>query len=65
VTAADPFIVEVLDDGIGFDPAAVPETRLGIAVSMVARMRAIPGGNAMVVSAPGVGTRVAISWRTS
>ena len=36
--------VTVADDGVGFDPAAVPPARLGIAVSIHRRMAALPGG---------------------
>lgn len=55
--------VTVLDDGRGFDPAAVRPGRLGLSVSIVERMRAVPGGHATIASRPGVGTRVWISWR--
>lgn len=57
--------VTVLDDGSGFDPDAVREGRLGVAVSILDRMRAVPGGRAAVVSRPGVGTRVSIGWRAA
>jgi signal transduction histidine kinase len=55
--------VTVLDDGQGFDPAAVRPGRLGLSVSIVERMEALPGGRATIVSRPGVGTRVSISWQ--
>jgi signal transduction histidine kinase len=55
--------VTMLDDGTGFDPAAVPPTRLGIAVSIVGRMAGVVGGHAIVVSRPGTGTRVSLRWR--
>ena len=54
--------VNVLDDGVGFDPAAVPPARLGIARSIEGRMRDLPGGGANVISTAGVGTRVVLSW---
>jgi signal transduction histidine kinase len=54
--------VTVLDDGRGFDPQQVAESRLGVAVSIRQRMLDTPGGRAIVVSQPGVGTRVAIGW---
>jgi len=57
--------VTVIDDGRGFDPREVGPARLGVAVSIVDRMRALPGGRATVVSRPGVGTRVAIAWQPS
>lgn len=57
--------VTVLDDGAGFDPDAVGPGRLGVAVSILDRMGALPGGRAAVVSRPGVGTRVSIAWRAA
>jgi signal transduction histidine kinase len=55
--------VSVVDDGRGFAPRDVAPHRLGIAVSIVGRMRQIDGGDADVTSAPGHGTSVAITWR--
>lgn len=49
------------DDGAGFDPAAVPTTRLGVRTSIVQAMRDIEG-SARIDSAPGAGTRVALTW---
>ena len=57
--------VTVLDDGRGFDPAGVGAARLGVAVSILDRMRSVPGGRADIVSRPGVGTRVALGWRAA
>lgn len=54
--------VEVADDGVGFDPAAVPESRLGLRSSVLRRMDLLDGGSATVDSAPGSGTRVVVSW---
>ncbi|GAA2749608.1 sensor histidine kinase [Amnibacterium kyonggiense] len=54
--------VDVLDDGVGFDRAAVPAGRLGLTDSIEGRMRALPGGSASIVSQPGVGTRVTLGW---
>jgi signal transduction histidine kinase len=54
--------VDVLDDGVGFEPAAVPPDRLGIGRSILGRMRALPGGSAEVVSAVGTGTRITLSY---
>lgn len=59
---ADGVDVDVLDDGIGFDRAAVPPERLGITESIEGRMRALPGGRADVITRPGVGTRVLLRW---
>jgi signal transduction histidine kinase/phage shock protein PspC (stress-responsive transcriptional regulator) len=50
-------VVYVRDRGHGFDPAAVPEDRYGIAQSVVGRMER-NGGRAEVRSAPGDGTEV-------
>lgn len=52
----------ILDDGIGFVQSAVPATRLGIAVSIIGRMAGESGGHAVVVSKPGIGTRVTLRW---
>ncbi|MBW4042245.1 MAG: hypothetical protein HIU86_08980 [Acidobacteria bacterium] len=54
--------IDVLDDGIGFERAAVPPTRLGLSDSIEGRMRALPGGSANVISRPGVGTRISLGW---
>lgn len=54
--------VLVLDDGVGFDKKAVPSTRLGVSVSIVGRMVALPGGYAAIESEPGRGTTVRIGW---
>ncbi|WP_395640063.1 sensor histidine kinase [Pseudolysinimonas sp.] len=57
--------VTVIDDGRGFDVDAVDEARLGLAVSIRDRMRSLAGGRAVVVSQPGLGTRVALIWEAS
>ena len=49
--------VFVRDRGAGFDPAAVPEDRHGIAESIRGRLERA-GGSASVVSTPGEGTEV-------
>lgn len=54
--------VAVLDDGVGFDTAKVAPTRLGVSVSILERMRWLAGGDARVISVPGIGTRVALTW---
>jgi signal transduction histidine kinase len=56
--AAEGIRVTVLDDGCGFDPASVSPHRLGLAVSILARVRSLPGG------AADAGTRVEIRWET-
>jgi signal transduction histidine kinase len=52
--------VYVRDRGQGFDPAAVPEDRKGLAESIHARM-ARRGGSAAVRSTPGQGTEVSLT----
>lgn len=54
--------IDVVDDGVGFDPDAVPADRLGMRASILAGVRAIPGGLADVETAPGAGTRVRLEW---
>jgi signal transduction histidine kinase len=54
----------VRDRGVGFDPAAVNGDRQGITRSIVARM-ARHGGRAILHSAPGEGTEVAIEVATA
>ncbi|GAA1087216.1 sensor histidine kinase [Tsukamurella spumae] len=56
------FRVIVRDDGPGFDPRTVAPDRLGVAGSILGRMRSIPGGAAAVDSAPGEGTVVTVRW---
>ncbi len=55
--------VTIADDGLGFDPARVPPGRMGVLVSILARVRRLDGGTAHVVSAPGGGTEVRLTWR--
>ncbi len=55
--------VRVVDDGVGFDPQAVPPARVGLRLSVHGRVSAVPGATADVVSAPGRGTRVELGWR--
>ncbi|MFY1680873.1 sensor histidine kinase [Micromonospora sp. WMMD730] len=54
-------VVEVVDDGPGFDPATVPLHRYGVRESIRGRMAEV-GGRAVVTSAPGVGTRIRLEW---
>ena len=57
----DGVLLEVGDDGVGFDPASVPEERLGVRVSIVERV-ANAGGTACIDSRPGQGTVVRVMW---
>jgi anti-sigma regulatory factor (Ser/Thr protein kinase) len=54
-------VVEVSDDGAGFDPDHVTGHRYGVTRSLVARM-ARTGGRAHVTSRPGRGTAVRMEW---
>ncbi|MEV8253108.1 ATP-binding protein [Rhodoglobus sp. NPDC076762] len=54
--------ITVTDDGKGFDPSAVPASRLGIVVSILGRVNALPGAQATVWSEPNRGTRVTVGW---
>ncbi|MFG2057092.1 sensor histidine kinase [Micromonospora sp. NPDC048930] len=54
-------VVEVSDDGPGFDPATVPAHRYGLRESIHGRMSTV-GGRAVVTSAPGAGTRIRLEW---
>ncbi|MEE6263877.1 sensor histidine kinase [Plantactinospora sonchi] len=57
----DTVVVEVSDDGPGFDPGTVPHHRYGLRESVHGRMATV-GGRAEVDSAPGRGTRVRLRW---
>jgi signal transduction histidine kinase len=54
-------VIEVADNGTGFDRAEVPVERLGLRVSIEERMANV-GGGAEVVSHPGHGTTVTVAW---
>jgi signal transduction histidine kinase len=54
--------VVVNDDGRGFSPRDVPQRRLGLRVSILERMRSLPGGDARVRSKAGTGTRISLMW---
>jgi signal transduction histidine kinase len=53
--------VTVSDDGIGFDPARVGPASTGLRNSVQARLSDV-GGHAEIISAPGQGTSVALTW---
>lgn len=55
--------VEILDDGVGFDPDRVPSDRFGVRLSITHRMALVTGGSATIDSRPGRGTRVVLTWR--
>lgn len=54
-------VVEVCDDGAGFDPERVPGHHYGVTRSLVARM-ARTGGHTRITSRPGRGTAVRMEW---
>lgn len=54
-------VIEVSDNGQGFTPERLPKDRLGISTSIKTRMELI-GGEAQVLSEPGVGTTVMLRW---
>jgi signal transduction histidine kinase len=55
------FTVQVSDTGVGFDPAAVPQERLGLRVSIRERVATV-GGVVQVKSVPGGGASIVIVW---
>lgn len=54
-------VIEILDDGSGFDRARVPVERLGLRISIEERM-ANAGGSARIIAREGHGTTVTIAW---
>lgn len=62
---ADAIDITIADDGVGFDIAAVPPHRLGLAVSILSRVRSLPGGWASATSTPGQGTTIELRWTVS
>ncbi|WP_158894844.1 sensor histidine kinase [Amycolatopsis anabasis] len=54
-------VVEVADQGKGFNPDLVSPHRRGLSLSIVDRMTKV-GGRAAIVAAPGRGTRVRLEW---
>jgi signal transduction histidine kinase len=54
-------VIEISDNGSGFDPAHVPGERLGLRVSIEERI-ANAGGTAEIVSRIGHGTTVTLAW---
>jgi len=53
--------IEVRDDGVGFDPDALPAGRLGVRVSIIDRVTSV-GGRAEIIASAGCGVRVRIVW---
>lgn len=57
----DAFTVRITDNGVGFRPSDVRGTSVGLRDSVTGRMTEV-GGSAKVVSEPGRGTTVELSW---
>lgn len=56
--------VDVIDQGVGFNPGSANGDRLGVRNSIVARLEDV-GGEATIESTPGAGTRVRLRWTPS
>ena len=54
-------VIEIVDTGVGFDPATVPSERLGLRISIRERIISA-GGMVHVRTAPGQGTSILIEW---
>lgn len=61
ITALGRVEIVIADDGRGFSREAVPAERLGVQLSMEARMSSV-SGRAEIVSRPGEGTTVRLVW---
>lgn len=61
VATADALQVDVIDEGVGFDPGRSSTEGFGVRDSLQARMTDV-GGAAWVTTRPGAGTRVALRW---
>jgi signal transduction histidine kinase len=57
-------VVDITDDGPGFDPTTIADDRLGIRQSIVGRMSRVAGGHADVESELGRGTTVRLRCTT-
>lgn len=55
----DEITVMVTDQGVGFDPAAIAEDRLGVRLSIIERIQSV-GGQVRVWSSPGAGASIVI-----
>ncbi|WP_157121312.1 sensor histidine kinase [Nocardia miyunensis] len=55
-------VVQIVDDGAGFEVDRIGVERLGVRQSILWRMRCLRGGDAQVDSAPGRGTTVTLRW---
>lgn len=57
--------ITISDDGPGFEMANIGEDRAGLRISVLGRMRASPGCDVDLMTAPGEGTSVHLIWRRS
>lgn len=58
----DSLSMAIVDDGVGFDVAAIGEGRLGVRAGIRGRMALVDGAAANVISHRGRGTTVQLSW---
>lgn len=65
VASASELTIEIADAGPGFDSAHVSPLRLGVSSSILARVNSQPQCEAVVMSRPGAGTRVLLTWKQS
>jgi signal transduction histidine kinase len=61
--SAQGVVLEVRDDGSGFDPLTIPAGHLGIAI-MRERIQSI-GGQIQIESLSGAGTQITVVWHSS
>ncbi|MFC5500969.1 sensor histidine kinase [Lysinimonas soli] len=60
VYTPDSVTIMVTDEGVGFDPATVPDDRLGLRASIKDRLSAV-GGEVQIWSSPGSGTSIVMT----
>ncbi|WP_067779025.1 sensor histidine kinase [Actinomyces vulturis] len=54
--------ITIDDNGVGFNLHDIDPNHFGVRQSILERMDVLPGGRAQIVTAPGEGTRVHVSW---
>lgn len=59
---ANRVVVQIKDNGSGFDEALVSDRRLGIRISIIGRLKSV-GGVGKVTTKPGSGTEVHLEWQ--
>jgi len=60
----DSVLIEVSDDGRGFDPRRIGVDRLGVRVSILRRVNSLPGAVATIISTRRGGTTVTLRWNS-